>query len=48
MRQSGGLADTGGEISNPSDTLFEILAEWEEQLKHIDNIELSVGPEVGP
>lgn len=46
--QSGKMADTGGEISNLSDTLFETLAEWEEQLKHIDNNELSDGLEVGP
>jgi hypothetical protein len=42
------VADTEGESSNPSDTLFEALAEWEEQLKHIDKKEFSDGLEVGP
>lgn len=42
------MARLEGESSNSPDALFESLAEWEGQLKHIDIPELSDGPEVGP
>lgn len=37
-----------GETSNTPDELFETLADWQEQLKHIEIPEFSDGPEVEP
>ena len=43
-----GMAHLEGPYANSSDELFQSLADWEEQLKHLDIPELSEGPEVEP